>query len=73
MIETKVKELRKKYGKVKVVIYKGLDKVPYSKYKSISYFSVFVNTEENPVKVIFEVWSSYEFINWNAWLHERIR
>ena len=55
MIETKVKELRKKYGKVKIVIYKGLDKVPYSKYKNISYFSVFVNTEENPVKVIFEV------------------
>ena len=71
MIETKVKELRKKYGKVKVVIYKGLDKVPYSKYKSISYFSVFVNTEENPVKVIFEVWNSYEFINWNTWWHER--
>lgn len=55
MIETKVKELRKKYGKVEVVIYKGLNKVPYSKYKSVGYFSVFVNTEENPVKVIFEV------------------
>ena len=55
MIETKVKELRKKYGKVKVVIYKGLDKVPYSKYKNISYFSVFVNDEVEPVKVIFEV------------------
>ena len=55
MIESKVKELRKKYGKIKVVIYKGLDKVPYSKYKNIGYSSVFVSTEEDPVKVIFEV------------------
>ena len=47
MIETKVKELKKKYGKIKVVI--------YSKYKYSSYFSVFIDNEVEPVKVIFEI------------------
>lgn len=56
MIEAKVKELKKKYRKIKVVIYSGLDKVPYSKYKHNSYSSVFIDNEEDPVKVIFEVW-----------------
>lgn len=55
MIEAKVKELKKKYGKIKVVIYRGLDKVPYSKYKHSGYSSVFIDNEEDPVKVIFEV------------------
>lgn len=56
MIETKVKELKKKYGKIKVVIYSGSDKVSYSKYKYSSYFSVFIDNEVEPVKVIFEIW-----------------
>ena len=55
MIEAKVKELKKKYRKIKVVIYSGLDKVPYSKFKHSSYSSVFIDNEEDPVKVIFEV------------------
>lgn len=55
MIEEKVKELKKKYTKIKVIIYKDMDKVPYSKYKYSGYHSVFIDKEIFPVKVIFEI------------------